>query len=105
MRQAALDFTGTQLKKIGTDRVLSHNETYKELFHVTASALLATKSVITSEDVIAVIGMPAGHPNAVGAAMGSFAKKNKLVVLRYIKATRPTCHAAVIAEWGRRDTL
>jgi hypothetical protein len=94
-----LDLFGEVLKTEGIALVASHNEDYIARFHGAAASILSTTGEVTSEDVIAVIGMPSGSPNAVGAAMRSFATANNLAVSHYRKAKRPSCHAAIIGVW------
>jgi hypothetical protein len=92
---------GEQRKASGCARVAAHNESYCDRFHAVASEILAYHGRVTSDAVVAVAGMPEGHPSAIGAAMRSFAKAHKLSVAGYTKSTRPSCHAAIIAIWTR----
>jgi len=107
MTQPELDFTrpsvGDILRDEGTAKVLSNNADYAERFAKYANYLLLATGQVTSDEVVANVGMPEGHPSAVGAAMRSFAKRHKLAVSRYVKSTRPSCHSAVIAVWGRKQ--
>src|SRR5690348_11733679 len=103
MKQPDL-FEGEARKREGCERVLSHNEEWKARFDADASFLLSLNMELTSEDIVARIGMPPGSPNAVGAAMRAFAARHHLQVLHYRKSTRPTCHAAILAVWGRKET-
>ena len=92
---------GEFLKADGCEVVLAHNPDYKSRFFAVARRLLADQGQVTSDLVIEAIGMPAGHPNAVGACMRAFAKANGLVVENYVKSTRPSCHAAIVAVWAK----
>jgi len=92
---------GKLLKEAGTRRALNNAESqWRSRFSVASASFLALYGEVTTDDVIKKIGMPPGHPNAVGAAMRAFARLHKLSVRGYVKSTRPSCHAAVIAVWG-----
>jgi hypothetical protein len=93
---------GKLLKEAGTKRALeSADAKWRSRFNVAAASFLALYGEVMTDDVIKKIGMPPGHPNAVGAAMLAFARTHKLAVRSYVKSTRPSCHAAVIAVWSR----
>ncbi len=93
---------GERLKEAGQKTVLERaGEEYARRFEAAALELLARHNCVTSDAVVALIGMPPNHPNAVGAAMRSVASRNGLKVEGYIKSTRPSCHAAVVAKWVR----
>jgi hypothetical protein len=92
---------GEQAKATGCAKVAANNESYCDRFHAVAADILACQGQVTSDAVVAVAGMPEGHPSAIGAAMRSFAKSHKLSVAGYTKSTRKSCHAAIIAIWTR----
>ena len=92
-------FSGKELKEHGCAAVAENNEEYLDWFKSAAQDVLRAKGEVTSEEVVAKIGMPDGHPNAVGAAMRSFASEHHLKVSGYRKSQRPSCHAAIIAIW------
>ena len=61
---------------------------------------------LTSEDMIAVIGLPSGEigqhkNNAVGAAMGAISKTGFIEHLGYVKSKRKASHGAVLSLWRR----
>lgn len=65
---------------------------------------LPAGTLLTSEDITDVIGMPAGQiatnrNNAVGALMRSLSKKRLLAHDHYTKSKNPQAHGAVIAVW------
>jgi len=102
MTQLTIDqiLSGTELRDGGIKRVLEHTpDDYKAQFEL---AVMNLHSSFTSDDVIKTVGMPPNHKNAVGALMNSLAKRKLIVKTgRYLKAQRPTRHAAIVAEWRR----
>jgi len=93
---------GDLLRDQGIAQVLSHNESYADRFYSAAGILLERHGEITSTAVVELVGMPDGSPNAIGAAMRSFAKRRGLHIDRYVKSSRPSCHSAVVAVWKRK---
>ena len=67
-------------------------------FEQQATALLRDQGSFTAEEVVASIGQPPNHMNAIGAACRSYAKRNRLVG-SYEKAINPAAHARVIVRW------
>lgn len=62
--------------------------------------------LLTSEDVIAAIGLPRGavgkdSNNAVGATMRAAATTGVIARISYVPAMRPNSHGAVIGLWRR----
>jgi len=94
-------FQGVALRDEGMKKVIANNQQWREHFDRVAWHILIESSKVTSDAVVRVIGMPEGSSNAVGAAMRAFAKAHKLRVLEYVKTTRPTRHAGIVAVWGR----
>lgn len=95
-------FSGAAMRDSGCAQVLAHNPDWQARFDATATEILAREQTVTSEAVVACIGMPPGSPNAVGAAMRAFASRQGLRKLCYRNSARPSCHAAVIAVWGKQ---
>lgn len=93
--------SGELLRDAGIATVLENNAAYRKRFASAAEVILGHEREVTSDAVVRMIGMPSGHPNAVGGAMRSFAIANSLAVRRYIKTTRPSGHARIIAVWGK----
>lgn len=93
---------GDLLRDEGIAQVLSHNESYADRFHSAAEILLNRHGEITSVAVVELVGMPDGSPNAIGAAMRTFAKHRGLHIDCYVKSSRPTRHSAVVAVWKRK---
>lgn len=95
-------FKGASLRDQGCTKVLSKNREWQVCFDSAAEMLLSFCDTdgITSEDVVSKVGQPT-HPNAVGAAMRSFALRNHLVIDRYVKSSKPSRHASVIAVWRK----
>ena len=65
---------------------------------------LRSGTLITSEDITDVIGLPAGHiganrNNAVGALMQSLARRGLIAKQGYSNSKNPQAHGAVIAVW------
>ena len=92
---------GEALKSAGTAQALANNERYSLRFFLEARWILGLHGQVTAEQVVSLIGMPEGSPNAVGAAMRAFAHANKLVVAGYKKTSRPSRHSGLIAIWRK----
>jgi acid phosphatase family membrane protein YuiD len=93
---------GEFLRDLGTAKAIANvPSAYSSAFNSAADLLLDGKGHVTTDSIVALVGMPDGHPSAIGALMRAFAKKNSLRVTHYTKSTRPSCHAAVIAVWAR----
>lgn len=99
--QVELDFSGPALRDAGITKVLSNNEDYKDGFRAAALSILRVHGAVTSEDVVSLIGMPDGSPNAVGAAMRAFAVTEGLQIANYRKSATASRHAGIIAVWTR----
>jgi len=66
--------------------------------------LAAKGDPFTSEDVVAVVGLPRGDVstnknNAVGALISSAARKHIIHKVGYRNSKRPALHAAALAVW------
>lgn len=85
----------------GTARVCANNEDWVREFNWYAATILAFRGQFTTDEVVAQIGAPPGHPNAVGAAAVRFARTNGLSVIGYTKTTHASRRTARIAVWGR----
>jgi len=90
---------GAQARDAGMALVSENNPSYLERFHAAAETLLRTNRKLTSQAVVAIVGMPAGSVNAVGAAMHSVAKRHGLFIAGYVTSERPSRHAGRIAVW------
>ncbi len=103
MFQQVLDFTdeGRALKAAGISRVESHTpDDYKEKFKQTVLNL-PVGHLFTSDDVLAAVGLPPNHLNAVGALMSGLAKSNMIEKVSYVQSKRESRHAAEIKLWRR----
>lgn len=98
--QSELRFSGPQRKELGMAITLEANEDYRERFFAAGDKILAAQDTITSEDVTAMIGLPASR-NAIGATMNAFAKHNKLRIRCFVTSRRDSRHAGRIAQWER----
>lgn len=91
---------GERLRDTGITRVLeadSQAQWRGDAYHWLA--LLAEGAEVTSTDLIEAVGMPPS-PNAVGAIMRSASVQGLIEPTgRYIRSTRPSCHAAVVRVW------
>ena len=94
--------TGDTLRDHGTARVRANNPEYVARFNECAAWMLAKFGELCSDMVVHEVGLPKGSPNAVGACLRAFAIANGLTVDRYVKSTRPSCRAAVVAVWRKR---
>ncbi len=87
------------LRDQGLKQVLKHTpESWVDAFEGRACDLLFAHGSFTAEEVVAFIGLPPNHINAVGAVCRTYAKRNKLVG-SYEKATNPAAHARAIMRW------
>ncbi len=101
--QAEFTFGGKALKEQGMALVTSHTpKEWKAAFNATATQMSTWDIPFTAEDVVAVIGFPPNHRNAIGAAMSGFAKRNKLTRVGYVQAKRGSRHAGMIAQWIKK---
>lgn len=59
----------------------------------------------TVADLQKLVGREPHHPNCWGAIVNALAKSDRLCMGtgRYVKQTRPSCHAAVIQVWMRNS--
>ena len=98
MHSAQLEI-GEWLRDQGLQQVLQHTpESWVDAFEGRASDLLFAHGSFTAEEVVAFIGPPPNHINAVGAVCRTYAKRNKLIG-SYEKATNPAAHARAIMRW------
>jgi len=96
-----------KLKEEGMKRALSPPELteWKIRFRECTWKLAQSGQMFTSEDVIAVVGLPAGEVainanNAVGAMMNGLAKSGVIVKTQERrKSRRPNSHGAELAVW------
>jgi hypothetical protein len=66
--------------------------------------LAATGVEFTAETVRERIGHPlASHPNALGALLGSAARRGEIVAVGFVQATRPEAHARILRSWRGTD--
>ena len=92
---------GDWLRDKGCERVFRDTpEGWRGAFDAAAYGILLAKSEVSSDEAIAVVGLPPNHLNAVGAAMRSFATRNKLTIRRYKKSRRTERHSGRIAVWA-----
>lgn len=63
--------------------------------------LKSGRTRVTSEDIVQRIGLPPGHPNAVGAVMRACAVRHNLRNVGTVKASRVARHAGRITVWER----
>ena len=103
MYQPTLNFSaqGGVLKAAGIRLVESHTpEDYKEKFRQTVLNF-PYGYLFTSDDVLAVVGLPPNHLNAVGALMSGLVKSKAVAMVRHVQSKRESRHAAWIKEWKR----
>ena len=93
--------TGEDRKLAGAQRALFNcDDEWRESGHAAIRTLARQRTPFTSEDVIRRIGMPIGHPSAIGALFVSAQKKNLIKWTGMLKqAERPSCHAATLKVW------
>lgn len=72
---------------------------WAQRFDARVRELAGTGKKFTSEDVTSVVGLPPGHPNAIGARMNSAARRGLIKKVGYTEADRETRNAAIVAEW------
>lgn len=103
MIQQTLNFTseGRALKVAGISRVESHTPPdYKERFKQTVLNF-PYGHLFTSDDVLATVGLPPNHLNAVGALMSGLAKAKTVAMVGHVQSKRESRHAAWIKTWRR----
>jgi hypothetical protein len=90
---------GEWLRDQGLTHILEHTpDSWVEAFEENAGRLLRTQGSFTAEEVVAHIGPPPNHVNAIGAVCRAYARRNDLVG-SYEKATNSAAHARVIDRW------
>jgi hypothetical protein len=99
--QPELDFVGAVLRDQGIKTVLSKNEEWRQRFFIAAQRILSNTGSVTSEQVVADIGLPDGNPSATGGAMRAFALANGLRIVGYVKSMRSSRHCGAIAIWAQ----
>jgi len=91
--------TGETLKQAGLALVDSHApEEWRTSFLYWGWVVAQRRGDFTAEDILEHTGLPP-HPNAIGAAMHSLARKVKLIRVGYRAAKRPSRHAGAVAVW------
>ncbi len=103
MIQQTLDFSnqGRVLKGTGISRVELHTPPdYKDKFKQTVLNF-PYGHLFTSDDVLALVGLPPNHLNAVGALMSGLAKSKSVVMVGHVQSKRESRHAAWIKTWKR----
>lgn len=98
---------GTELKRAGQAMAASPNtlDDWKRTFKTSLARWAATGHPFTSEDVIAVVGLPCGDiamnaNNAVGAMMTAAAKVGLIRKTgNRVQARRASSHGAELTEW------
>lgn len=97
-RQTAM--TGQQAKSEGIAQAESGTDpAWAQRFDARVRELAATGRKFTSEDVTSVVGLPPGHPSAVGARMNASARRGLIEKVGVGTAGRENQHAAMLTEW------
>lgn len=96
--------TGEQRRDEAMAQVLDRTpEEYKAAFAARYSALVRSGEPFTSEDVTALVGMPPGHQNAVGAQFSALLRPDlasgRVVYLAHVKALRDNQNATKIGQY------
>lgn len=92
-------------KKQGQENALKTYDEWQLSYREQVRTLAATRMPFTSEDVIAVVGLPSGGigkdaNNAVGAMMTAMAKEGVIKKTgRRVQSQRPSSHGAELTEW------
>ncbi len=93
-------------KQEGQAKALLPYDEWQSAFCKEVGTLAATRLPFTSEDVVAVVGLPSGEigkdaNNAVGAMMTSLAKQGVIRKTgRRVQSKRPSSHGAELTEWS-----
>lgn len=96
---------GDKAKNEGMERALNAaHEEWKKKFKEVALELASDGRPFTSEDVVAVVGLPRETPgqhknNAVGAMMNGLARGGYIVKVGHRKSRRSISHSTEIATW------
>lgn len=104
---ADIDPTGSELKETGQAHAVSPPALalWKARYKEAVRNLARQRRPFTSEDVIAIVGLPAGDVemnanNAVGAMMTGLAKAGVICKTgERVQARRPSSHGAELTEW------
>lgn len=96
---------GKQKKEDGMSHALSIHEAWQESFREAIRQLADTDRPFTSEDAVAICGLPTGEVglhrnNAVGAMMSGLAKQKVIKKTgKHILSRRSVSHATEINTW------
>lgn len=93
---------GSRLRHEGMARVLANptNAEWKEAFCEGVIRLAQTGIPFCAEDVVSVVGMPPGNPNAIGAAINALARQGWISRRGIKPATRAKAHGRYVSVWG-----
>jgi hypothetical protein len=103
VKKAQMD--GLIEKDVGQRRALLTYEDWQTEFRREVLLLAATREPFTSEDALAVVGLPSGEiatnaNNAVGAMMTAMAKEGQIVKTgQRAPSKRPSSHGAELTVW------
>lgn len=93
---------GERRRDAGMARTLDPQEEWRAAFEAEGvRQMKAGRTRIIAEDILAAVGLPPGHRNAVGAAMRVFALKHNLRNVGTVKAARVARHAGRVTVWER----
>lgn len=98
--------TGQELKDRGMALVLAvEHEEWKARVREVVREMPHGKE-FTVADLQKLVDREPHHPNCWGAIINAMAKSDRLCMGtgRYVKQTRPSCHAAVIQVWVRNSS-
>ena len=90
---------GLRRKGAGLDRVEQHNEEWLTLARRQANHLAKSGLEVTSDMVIARVGMPPAdvHPNVIGSIF-----RHGFHRVGYTKSERPSAHGRMIGIWVKK---
>jgi len=98
--------TGEQLKLAGMGQVDENTpDDWKTAADAAIDALAALGRQFTADDVVAMVGVPPNHYNAIGPRFASAAAQGRIVRVGYRQARRSSRHAAVVAVWSAPNTI
>ena len=90
---------GQRLRDLGISQAEEHDyDGWLPLARAVARRLNASRSMVNADDVIRVIGFPAGHRNIIGSIFAT----GEWVKIGYTTSTRKERHAGVIGIWRLR---
>jgi len=91
--------TPIEAKNLGTSRPKRDPRWWAEAREFITQ--LSSGATFTADDLVALIGLPDGSPNQVGACVRSWAASDLTTPAGYVESTRKSNHGRVVRVWRK----